>query len=273
MGILTKLAVAGLAGGLVGTVYMGGQTSRTVSEKCKPLPPGASQLCGVWEAKGAMETVIWYGTVPGVASFLLIYGLIKAKKLSPDLVTAIILVAMGSLTVTGWKGGKAVASGGAANMSSTEPLVLGLEQPPKIKALIDTIVFAEGMWKNGERVYDAAPSHPRKMRNFGGGLYSDAAGAVQALSTPYEEIQRDNPLDIPDFSPRSQVNFALILLKREGSLDAMNQGDVSKAIRLACPKWASLPCDSSGKGHYSQNAKPEKELIDFYNRRLKVYGE
>ena len=272
MGILTKLAVAGLAGGLVGTVYMGGQTSRTVSEKCKPLPLGASQLCGVWEAKGAMETVIWYGTVPGVASFLLIYGLIKAKKLSPDLVTAIILVAMGYLTVTGWKGGKAVASGGAANMSSTGTLVLVSAQPSKIRAFLDTIAFAEGMWRNEAVVYDAAQTHPEKMRDFGGGLKSDAAGAYQALSTTYAEVQRNNPTDVLDFSAKSQDNFALILLKGKGSLQALDQGDVARALRLSCPVWASLTCDGK-KGYYPQNTKPEKELIDFYNRRLKVYGE
>jgi lysozyme len=259
-----------IVGGVVGTLYMGGQTAHAVEESCKSLPFGAAQLCGVWESGGAAQSTFFYGTCPGVAVFLIIYWIIRTKNMSPNLMTAILLVIVFYLVVSGWRSGSATASNTATNSSFVEPTSISA-QSKKVRAFLDTIAFAEGTWNGGNLAYEAAQSHPGRMKDFGEGLKSDAAGAYQFLSTTYAGLQKRYP-QIKDFGSTSQDIAAQKLLEEVGSLSAIEQGDIQTAIHSACKVWASLTCNGVS-GAYAQGTKADEELIKFYKERLKVYGE
>ena len=113
-------------------------------------------------------------------------------------------------------------------------------------------------WRPGrtDRLIDSFADHPRRKFHFDGSeilppekaipyQYTTAAGKYQATESTWGDfIQAQGP---HDFSPTSQDKFAVwrIGIVR-GALDAIEAGDLDKALRLLSPVWESFPY-SNGK--------------------------
>lgn len=152
------------------------------------------------------------------------------------------------------------------------------ELTPQRQALLDTIRFAEGTWKQG--------SLEGYRTLYGGGLFqglarhpnitvqrrytSAAAGAYQFLPATWAEVA--GQLRLPSFEPRNQDQAALHLIERRGALRLVDRQGISPELvaRLA-PEWASLPTRGGGS-HYGQPVKSYAELERFYSEALQRQG-
>ena len=148
------------------------------------------------------------------------------------------------------------------------------ELTPERRALLNTIRYAEGTWKDGEdRGY-------RIM--YGGGQFKDlsrhpervvvkryasaAAGAYQFLPKTWKGVARE--LKLKSFEPRHQDQAALHLAKRRGALgDIDKQGLTKDAMAKLAPEWASFP-NRAGRSAYGQPVKSHKDLARFYSDNL-----
>lgn len=145
---------------------------------------------------------------------------------------------------------------------------------PERRALLNTIRYAEGTWKDGRDLgYRVL---------YGGGLFQDlsrhpervvvkrytsaAAGAYQFLPSTWQETARS--LNLPSFAPRHQDQAALHLVNRRGALQEVDRNGLTRAAmnRLA-PEWASFPTHA-GRSAYGQPVKTHAELLAFYRSNL-----
>merc|ERR1712097_197691 len=107
------------------------------------------------------------------------------------------------------------------------------EMTPERRALLNTIRYAEGTWKDGEdKGYQIM---------YGGGQFQDlsrhpervivkrytsaAAGAYQFLPKTWAMASRK--LDLLDFGPRNQDQAALFLIERRDALDEADAGELT----------------------------------------------
>jgi muramidase (phage lysozyme) len=145
---------------------------------------------------------------------------------------------------------------------------------PERRALLDTLRYAEGTWKDG------SPDGYRVL--YGGGLFenlerhpeitvqrrysSAAAGAYQFLPATWEAVARQ--LGLTSFEPHNQDQAALHLIERRGALGLFDQAGLTADVlaRLA-PEWASLPAHHGGS-YYGQPVKNRQELVAFYRSAL-----
>ncbi|MFM7315135.1 MAG: endolysin [Cyanobium sp.] len=146
---------------------------------------------------------------------------------------------------------------------------------PERQALLNTIRYAEGTWKNGDRIgYQVmfggslTPSldrHPNRV-NYSSRYASAAAGAYQFMPFTWNMIVQQ--LGMRDFQPEAQDQGALFLIQRRGALPLADRGDFSPelAARLA-PEWASFPTLAGGS-YYGQPVKRYDELRRFYQDNL-----
>jgi muramidase (phage lysozyme) len=101
---------------------------------------------------------------------------------------------------------------------------------------------------------------------LGPGCVSTAAGAYQINVPTWNDLNTwGDPL--PNFSPASQDEAAIRLLKHDGAYDALIAGDLTQAMAIASGRWASLPYSSAG-----QNPKTPMEFLAFYNDGLQNVG-
>ena len=151
-----------------------------------------------------------------------------------------------------------------------------LSVTPERRALLNTIRFAEGTWKNG------TPVGYRVM--FGGGLFKDlrrhpdrvirrwpfasaAAGAYQFLPATWRMAKK--ALRLTNFGPDSQDQAALYLIRRRGALGLADRGRMTPqlAAKLA-PEWASFPT-LQGRSYYrGQPVKRFGDIKRFYMANL-----
>lgn len=151
-----------------------------------------------------------------------------------------------------------------------------LRVTPERRALLNTIRFAEGTWKDGTAV------GYRVM--FGGGLFknlqrhpdrvirrwpfaSAAAGAYQFLPATWRMAKK--ALQLRDFGPRSQDQAALYLIRKRGALNLADRGRMTPqlAAKLA-PEWASFPT-RQGRSYYPGQPVKRFDLIKrFYATNL-----
>ena len=145
---------------------------------------------------------------------------------------------------------------------------------PERRALLDTLRYAEGTWKNG------SPDGYRVL--YGGGLFdtlerhpeilvqqrysSAAAGAYQFLPATWEAVA--GQLGLSSFEPHNQDQAALHLIERRGALQLFDRAGLNADVlaRLA-PEWASLPAHHGGS-YYGQPVKSRQELVAFYDSAL-----
>jgi len=146
---------------------------------------------------------------------------------------------------------------------------------PRVRAMLDTIAFAEGadydVMFTGKR-FDSTKGwqHPRAVQKSPG-YASDAAGRYQFLSTTWDEVA--GQLGLKDFSPRSQDIAALRLMERRGvDLGALAAGDpTADTFAKLAPEWASLPT-KAGKSAYGQPVKGLDKLMGRYRQSLSASG-
>ena len=146
---------------------------------------------------------------------------------------------------------------------------------PQRRALLNTIRYAEGTWKQGAAGYRTL---------YGGGRFqslarhpeivvvkrytSAAAGAYQFLPTTWSEAA--SKLQLASFDPRSQDQAALYLVDRRGMLEHIDQqGLTREAMAVLAREWASFPT-LAGLSAYGQPVKRADELQRFYGSNLKA---
>ena len=148
------------------------------------------------------------------------------------------------------------------------------ELTPERRALLNTIRYAEGTWKDGQdKGYTVI---------YGGGMVNDlsrhpervvvkryssaAAGAYQFLPATWKGVARE--LELESFEPQHQDQAALHLAKRRGALKEIDQRGLTKiAMAKLAPEWASFPT-SNGLSAYGQPVKSHQELASFYINNL-----
>lgn len=146
---------------------------------------------------------------------------------------------------------------------------------PKRKALLNTIRYAEGTWKNGKDLgYQTL---------YGGGQFADlsrhpdrvvvkryasaAAGAYQFLPGTWKQVARE--LKLTSFKPQNQDQAALRLIERRGALAEVDRHGLTKAaMHKLAPEWASFPTHA-GFSAYGQPVKSHAELAKFYSDNLR----
>jgi len=148
--------------------------------------------------------------------------------------------------------------------------------PPEVRALLDTIAFAEGTHDDlGYRTlftfetFRSFRDHPRRVRcasYHGYRLCSDAAGRYQMISSTFDSVAKR--LQLNDFSPQSQDRAAVELIRWRGGLGKIERGDFDGAIAAIRREWASLP----GSG-YGQPQTSWQELRTIYQQRLNYYQD
>ena len=145
---------------------------------------------------------------------------------------------------------------------------------PERRALLNTIRFAEGTWKDGKDLgyrilygggqFQDLSRHPERVvvKRY----TSAAAGAYQFLPATWHEVA--HRLDLPSFAPEHQDQAALHLVKKRGALQEIDRNGLTKAAmnRLA-PEWASFPTHA-GQSAYGQPVKSHAELVAFYVTNL-----
>lgn len=172
--------------------------------------------------------------------------------------------------------------------SSPEELL----RDPRVRAMLDTIAYAEGTRGNGDynrvvngRVigpYDRnqpyennlvgqrnvqvtdLTRHPNLLVQVNANLRSTAAGRYQFLSSTWRG------LNMPDFSARSQDLAAIKLMQRRGMIEPLLRGDFAAAIHRGAPEWASLPT-ASGGSYYGQGARTLSSLRNVYSTALREH--
>ncbi len=147
---------------------------------------------------------------------------------------------------------------------------------PERRALLNTIRYAEGTWKEGKDL------GYRTM--FGGGVFKDlsrhpdrvvvnlyssaAAGAYQFIPTTWMVVAKE--LNLPNFQPQHQDQAALHLVNKRGALKEIdNIGLTRSAMARLAPEWASFP-NLTGRSSYGQPVKSHTELAKFYTSNLRL---
>ena len=152
-----------------------------------------------------------------------------------------------------------------------------MEISPNAQRWLNAISASEGTMRDGERGYnimfgggtfDDYTRHPDTVVD-GGRLKSAAAGAYQFMPGTYSGVKRD--LNLPDFSPSSQDQAALELIRRRGvdpDRDPITPQNVSKLS----PEWAAFPT-LEGRSYYpNQKSRTFEFVKDAFNSPLKAQG-
>ena len=146
---------------------------------------------------------------------------------------------------------------------------------PERRALLNTIRYAEGTWKEGADVgyrvmfggslMKTLDRHPDRI-NYTSGYASAAAGAYQFMPATWRLAVR--ALDLVGFGPHAQDQAALYLIQRRGALPLADRGILSKdlAAKLA-PEWASFPT-LRNRSYYGQPVVKYGRLKRFYEANL-----
>lgn len=100
-----------------------------------------------------------------------------------------------------------------------------------------------------------SPAVCRAAGFLGDSCVSTAAGAYQINKPTWLEFGAG----LPDFSPESQDEAAIRLLRKTGALDALIAGDFDTALHLASKRWASLPFSTA-----QQNPKSYAYALSHY---------
>lgn len=99
-----------------------------------------------------------------------------------------------------------------------------------------------GEW-GGESLKDLGPQYADDI--------STAAGAYQIIRATWRDCK--HALQLNDFTPPSQDDAAIWLIKAKGGLDLLNAGRFEDAVAACKGIWASLPGGTSGQ--------PQRKLV------------
>jgi lysozyme len=146
---------------------------------------------------------------------------------------------------------------------------------PERRALLNTIRYAEGTWKEGTDLgyrvmfggglMPSLDRHPDRV-NYTSGYASAAAGAYQFMPATWGLVTR--AMNLPGFGPQVQDQAALYLIARRGALPLADRGELNAELAaLLAPEWASFPT-LRGSSYYGQPVKRLEELQRFYQANL-----
>jgi muramidase (phage lysozyme) len=183
----------------------------------------------------------------------------------------LLLLAAGPLVTPSLGSQQAEAGVAVAQTRPGQPYAI----TPKRRALLNTIRFAEGTWKQGHEGYRTL---------YGGGRFSSlerhpdvvvvkryrsaAAGAYQFLPGTWREAATKLQLD--SFKPAQQDQAALYLVDRRGVLDQIDaRGLTPETMAVLAYEWASFP-KLSGRSAYGQPVKKAAELEAFFRSNLET---
>jgi len=139
---------------------------------------------------------------------------------------------------------EAVPSWAAAPVSQAPapaPSTMG-NPDSNVRKFLNFLSKAEGASYNtvvGGGSFNDFSKHPRIVGLVTKDGPSTAAGAYQITSTTYDDVA--SKLGIKDFSERSQDQIAIELIRRNGALQDVAQGNWNAAINKLGGTWASLP--------------------------------
>ena len=163
-------------------------------------------------------------------------------------------------------------------MSNRLDLYKSSLKDPRVKALLDTISYAEGTsGPEGYRTmftgkkFDTSKGwkHPDTVMR-GGGYASTAAGRYQMLTPTYQMAAKATGTS--GFSPSEQDLQAVFLIDNRQALEPLLRGEnINTVINQLAPEWASLPT-SEGKSAYDQPVRGISELEKYYKSRLDGSG-
>ena len=271
---LKQLVVITGVASVVGIFYAGGFANDQVKKECDPLPLGASQVCALMKAPKVADTIFWSGLVGGGSAGAIFWLLLQGGRINSKTVTWATVAILAVLVVRGFS---IEQKAQAKSLSNSSNLASGAER----KAFLDTLALAEGTFTDGKVGYDYMfghkkfsdfSKHPGIVQGFtqtnGIQNTTDAAGAYQFLSTTFNGLQTSYPDKVPDFSPQSQDNAAILLIQKRGALDSVDSGQVEQALFKVCKEWASIPCGANNIGAYPQKVKTIEALKTFYLKRL-----
>lgn len=152
-----------------------------------------------------------------------------------------------------------------------------MEISPNAQRWLNSISAAEGTMRDGRRGYNIMfgggtfPSydqHPDTVVD-GGRLKSAAAGAYQFMPGTYSGVKKD--LNLPDFSPSSQDQAALELIKRRG-VDPDRDPLTPENVAKLSPEWAAFPTLEGGSYYPNQNARNFQFVKDAFNAPIQGQG-
>lgn len=146
---------------------------------------------------------------------------------------------------------------------------------PERRALLNTIRYAEGTWKEGTDLgyrvmfggglMSSLESHPDRV-NYTSGYASAAAGAYQFMPATWGLVTR--AMNLVGFGPQVQDQAALYLIARRGALPLADRGELNAELAaLLAPEWASFPT-LRGSSYYGQPVRRLEELQRFYQANL-----
>jgi len=149
------------------------------------------------------------------------------------------------------------------------------ELTPERRALLNTIRYAEGTWKDGEdkgyRIiygggqFQDLSRHPERVivKRY----TSAAAGAYQFLPKTWKGVAKE--LKLSSFEPRHQDQAALHLVERRGALKEIDRKGLTRnSMAKLAPEWASFPT-WTGRSAYGQPVKSPQDLASFYSSNLR----
>ena len=111
-------------------------------------------------------------------------------------------------------------------------------------------------------LFDSYAKHPQILNHA---LNSTAAGRYQIIRGTWLGVAGE--LGLKDFSPESQDEAAIELVRSRGAIDPLAEGDIEQAIAVCSKEWASLP----GAG-YGQHENRMIDLLKAYNAALAKYA-
>ena len=146
---------------------------------------------------------------------------------------------------------------------------------PERRALLNTIRYAEGTWKEGTDLgyrvmfggglMSTLERHPDRV-NYTSGYASAAAGAYQFMPATWGLVTR--AMNLVGFGPQVQDQAALYLIARRGALPLDDRGELNAELAaLLAPEWASFPT-LRGSSYYGQPVRRLEELQRFYQANL-----
>lgn len=158
--------------------------------------------------------------------------------------------------------------GKADGLARSAPCDAGGPISVRACALLGTIAFAEGTHAHYDytfayRRFSSFADHPR-LRVCAGSYCSTAAGRYQILSKTWSAIRGT----LPDFSPASQDQAALRLIRGRGvtDIDGIDtRAELDAAIGKLNREWASLPGSP-----YGQPRQPMSKLWTEYQRLARL---
>ena len=117
----------------------------------------------------------------------------------------------------------------------------------------------------GELAPVPLPEHMCRAAGLNSPCFSTAAGAYQMIRPTWTRMR--DQLGLPDFSIESQDRAAVELLRQNGIIDMIQDGDIEAAIKKAGKVWAGLPGNT-----YQQNPRQLQYALDRFAEGQTVYS-